>query len=41
MQRTNKMSLSDIFDKIAAGREPTPQGAVEYLIVGLGNPGTQ
>ena len=35
------MSLSDIFDKIAAGREPTPQGAVEYLIVGLGNPGTQ
>lgn len=35
------MSLSDIFDKIAAGREPAPQGAVEYLIVGLGNPGTQ
>ena len=33
------MSLSDIFDKIAAGREPAPQGAVEYLIVGLGNPG--
>ena len=26
---------------IAAGREPAPQGAVEYLIVGLGNPGTQ
>ena len=35
------MSLSDIFDKIAAGRAPAPQGAVEYLIVGLGNPGTQ
>ena len=35
------MSLSDIFDKIAASRQPQPTGAVEYLIVGLGNPGTQ
>ena len=31
------MSLSDIFDKIAASRQPQPTGAVEYLIVGLGN----
>ena len=35
------MSLSDIFDKIAASRQPQPTGAVEFLIVGLGNPGTQ
>ena len=35
------MGIDDIFKKLAAGREPAPTGPVEYIIVGLGNPGTQ
>ncbi len=35
------MSLDSIFEKLAAGRPSAPQGPVEYIIVGLGNPGTQ
>ena len=32
-------TLDELFAKIAAGRKPAPAGPVEYLIVGLGNPG--
>ena len=32
-------TLNELFAKIAAGRKPAPAGPVEYLIVGLGNPG--
>lgn len=32
-------TLEELFAKIAAGRGPAPAGPVEYLIVGLGNPG--
>ena len=35
------MSLADIFKKLESERAPAPQGAVEYIICGLGNPGTQ
>lgn len=35
------MSIADIFKKLEAERTPSPQGAVEYIICGLGNPGTQ
>lgn len=35
------MGIDDIFKKLAEGRAPAPAGAVEYIIVGLGNPGTQ
>lgn len=35
------MSLDSIFNKLAAQRAPAPTGAVEYIIVGLGNPGTE
>lgn len=35
------MSVFDIFKKLEAERQPEPQGAVEYIICGLGNPGTQ
>ena len=35
------MGIDDIFKKLAMGREPAPTGPVEYIIVGLGNPGTQ
>lgn len=34
-------TLEELFAKIAAGRGPAPAGPVEYLIVGLGNPGAQ
>ena len=33
------MSLEEIFAKLKAQRKPEPAGAVEWLIVGLGNPG--
>ena len=35
------MSIADIFNKLESERTPAPQGAVEYIICGLGNPGTQ
>lgn len=36
------MSIFDIFKKIEAGREPTTLNApIEFIIAGLGNPGTQ
>ena len=35
------MSIADIFKKLESERIPAPQGAVEYIICGLGNPGTQ
>lgn len=35
------MSIADIFKKLEAEKAPAPQGAVEYIICGLGNPGTQ
>lgn len=35
------MSLADIFKKLESERAPAPPGAVEYIICGLGNPGTQ
>ena len=35
-----KMSIFDIFKQIE-NKEPEPAGAVEYIIVGLGNPGTE
>ena len=35
------MSIADIFKKLESERTPAPQGAVEYIICGLGNPGTQ
>lgn len=35
------MSVLDIFKKLEAERQPEPQDAVEYIICGLGNPGTQ
>ncbi len=34
------MSIFDIFKQIE-NKEPAPTGAVEYIIVGLGNPGTE
>ncbi len=35
------MSVFDIFKKLDAERAPEPSGAVEFIIVGLGNPGTE
>ena len=35
------MSVFDIFKKLESERAPQPTGTVEYLICGLGNPGTQ
>lgn len=35
------MSVFDIFKKLDAERAPMPVGPVEYIIVGLGNPGTK
>ena len=35
------MSVFDIFKKLDSERAAEPAGAVEYIIVGLGNPGTQ
>ena len=35
------MSVFDIFKKLESERAPQPTGPVEYLICGLGNPGTQ
>ena len=35
------MSIADIFKKLESERTPAPQDAVEYIICGLGNPGTQ
>ncbi len=35
------MSIADIFKKLESDRTAAPQGAVEYIICGLGNPGTQ
>ena len=35
------MSIADIFKKLESERKSEPQGAVEYIICGLGNPGTQ
>lgn len=34
------MSIFDIFKQLES-KEPAPTGAVEYIIVGLGNPGTE
>ena len=34
------MSIFDIFKQLE-NKEPAPTGAVEYIIVGLGNPGTE
>lgn len=36
-----KMSLEEIFAKLRAQRAPAPTGKVEWLIVGLGNPGSR
>ena len=33
------MSLEEIFERLKLNRKPAPQGKVEWLIVGLGNPG--
>lgn len=38
---TYTMSIADIFKKLESERTPAPQGVVEYIICGLGNPGTQ
>lgn len=35
------MSVFDIFKKLEAERTPEPSGSVEYIIVGLGNPGAE
>ncbi len=35
------MSLDSIFEKLKMGREPQPAGPVDFIIVGLGNPGSQ
>ncbi|MBP3856109.1 MAG: aminoacyl-tRNA hydrolase [Ruminiclostridium sp.] len=35
------MSVFDIFKKLEQERAPQPVGAVEFIICGLGNPGTQ
>lgn len=35
------MSVFDIFKQLESSRAPEPSGAVEYIICGLGNPGTQ
>ena len=35
------MSVFDIFKKLEAERPPVPVGAPEFVICGLGNPGTQ
>lgn len=35
-----KMSIFDIFKQLE-NKEPAPSGAVEYIIAGLGNPGTE
>lgn len=35
------MSVFDIFKKLEAERAPEPSGPVEYIIAGLGNPGTE
>lgn len=35
------MSIADIFKKLESERTLAPQGAVEYIICGLGNPVTQ
>ena len=35
------MSVFDIFKQLESSRSPEPSGAVEYIICGLGNPGTQ
>ncbi len=36
-----EMSVFDIFKQLESGRTPEPSGAAEYIICGLGNPGTQ
>ncbi len=35
------MSVFDILDKLKTEKEPALTGAVEYIVCGLGNPGTQ
>ena len=35
------MGLEEIFAKLKAAREPQPIGKIEWLIVGLGNPGRE
>ena len=35
------MSVFDIFKQLEAGRAPAPSGSVEYIFVGLGNPGSE
>lgn len=35
------MSVFDIFKKLDEQRAPAPVGAVEFIVCGLGNPGTQ
>ncbi len=35
------MSVFDILDKLKTEKEPPLTGAVEYIVCGLGNPGTQ
>ena len=34
-------TLDELFAMIASNRTPAPSGPVEYIIVGLGNPGKQ
>ena len=44
MQKKGEITMStldELFAKIAAGRKAAPAGPVEYLIVGLGNPGAK
>ena len=36
-----KMSIFDIFDKLAKENPPEPVGAPEFIICGLGNPGSE
>ena len=35
------MSLEEIFERLKLNKKPAPQGKVEWLIVGLGNPGAK
>lgn len=35
------MNIFDIFDRINKNKAPEPSGPVEFIIVGLGNPGAQ
>ena len=35
------MSIFDVFEQLNKNKVPEPTGPVEYIIVGLGNPGAQ